>query len=53
MASNSKWRKFLNKFHFYGGLLTTGFLIAFGFSALQHQHASFTFILIFSVWMVG
>ena len=38
MARNSKWRKFLNKFHIYGGLLITGFLIAFGFSALQHQH---------------
>ena len=38
MSRNSNWRKFLNKFHIYGGLLTTGFLITFGFSALQHQH---------------
>ena len=38
MAGNSKWRRFLNTFHIYGGLLTTGFLITFSFSAIQHQH---------------
>lgn len=38
MARNSNWRKFLNKFHIYGGLLTAGFLLTFGFSAIQHQH---------------
>lgn len=38
MNQNPKLRRFLNKFHVYGGLFTAGFLIAFAFSAFYHQH---------------
>lgn len=38
MRRSRKRRDFLNKFHVYGGLLTTGFLIAFSYSAFYHQH---------------
>lgn len=38
MVRKRKWKKFFNKFHVYGGLLTVGFLISFSYSAFVHQH---------------
>ena len=34
----SRWKRFLCKFHIYGGLFSVGFLIAFSYSAFVHQH---------------
>ena len=38
MAGNRKWRRFLDRFHVYGGLFSVGFLIIFSISAFYHQH---------------
>ena len=38
MVKKSRWKRFLCKFHIYGGLFSVGFLFAFSYSAFVHQH---------------
>lgn len=37
-SNNGKWRNFLDKFHVYGGLFISFYLVILGLSSLQYQH---------------